>query len=495
VLDPSEIYSLSAGTPRIWRVRDLGAVHIGQAGPLLAESDGVFTMGELVLIEGSGFGKQPTVTIGQRPAELRWRTAGGGIIVRVPPGSAAGPQPLWVEADGRRAETAVNLQRLGLVLDSRRGQLHVVRIGGESGPAPTVQSAGAPLKLPGAHALALSADGAAAYILVRHGEVDDVAIIDLTAPAGPRVHDTRPLRHAAHSLLAAERAPTLAAVGASAVTLWDISEARRPAPWRPTELPDNAQGSQAAALDPAGTLLALALAEGNQVVFVELQAGHTQVRAQPAGQVAVVPLAKQPLLRSLRFASDGQTLWVTAGDNPASRALGHQPTRLVAIEIGAAGTTPDQPAASTERGPRPLTVQKTIELRDAGAPVQLTLGRALPIAAGTTIRTPPEKAAVFLTTVTPTVFEHAAGAESALWRSDGSGNASPLLSGKERLGGLDVSPDARLAVATRCSPGPVGLTVTVTSLAAGTTTSAALGPADEADMQPPFDHLTLSLQP
>ena len=170
VMDPSDIASLREGTPRISRVRDLGSVHIGQAGPLLAESDGVITMGELVLVEGSGFGKQPTVQIAGHPAELRWRTAGGGIVVQVPLGSASGEQPLWVEAGGQRAQTQVTLQRLGVILDARRGAVHVVRVGGEAGPAPTAQTVGQPLKLPGAHALN--------YVRVNGAEDDTVILLD-----------------------------------------------------------------------------------------------------------------------------------------------------------------------------------------------------------------------------------------------------------------------------------------------------------------------------
>ena len=486
VIDPTDIAAISEGAPHLRRVRDLGSVHIGQAGPLLGESDGVITMGELLLIEGSGFGKQPTVGIGTRPAELRWRTAGGGIVIQVPPGSQTGDQPLWVQAGGQRSEVKVTLQRLGVILDARRGQLHVVRVGGETEPSPNVHTVGQPLKLPGAHALTLSSDGAMAYVLVRRGETDDVAIVDLTAPQGPRVHDTRPLKHAAHSLLAAERAPTLAAIGPSSVTVWDIREPRRPAAWSPAELPEGTPAAHIAALDPSGTLLALAPDGGNQVVFIDIKPSQTAVSPRTIGQVTVLPLAKQPLLRSLRFAADGETLWVTSGDNAASRLMGHQPTRLSAVTVA-----PSDQAS----GERALTVWKTLELRDAGAPVQLTLGRALPVAAGTTIRTPPDKTTLFLTTVAPTGFAEPGSGDSALLRSDLTGNSTLLLGGKELRSGLDISPDARLAVATGVTPGPAGLTVTVANLAAGTTATIPLGAADEGDLKPPFDQLTLVMQP
>ena len=166
--------------------------------------------------------------------------------------------------------------------------------------------------------------------------------------------------------------------------------------------------------------------------------------------------------------------------------MGHQPTRLSAVAIGPA----DQAS-----GERAISVHKTLELRDAGVPIQLTVGRAQPVAAGTTIRTPPEKAALFLTTVAPAVFEQPAAADSAILRSDLGGNSTQLLGGKELRSGLDVSPDASLAVATNCTPGPTDLTVTAANLAVGTTTTIPLGAADEGDLKPPFEHLTLVMQP
>lgn len=498
VLSAADIGSLREGSPRIARVRDLGAAHIGRPGPLQAEPDGRIVMGELILIEGSGFGIQPAAGIGSRSGEILWRTSGGGIVMRVPVGSAAGRQTAWVQAGFRRTEAPVELHRIGLVLDTRRGKLHTVLVRGDADATPGVTAAGAPLDVPDARALAISPSGAAAYVLQHGGGApgggDRIAIVDLAAPGGPRITETRPLRHAVHSLVVAERDPVLAAVGPDQVTLWDLTEARRPAPWAPAPLPEEVQGAHAAALDPSGTLLGLAVAETNQVLLVRIKPGLAKVSPRLVGQIAALPSVRQPVLHSLRFSADGETLWLTSGDTVASRPAGHQPTRVTAIRIappsGEAGAAPAPDADRT------LEIRKTIELRDAGAPVRFSLARAQPVAAGSAIRTPPETSTLFLTTVAPAALDGKAPADGALLKSDLGGAVTPLVSGKEALVGLDVSPDAGLALLATAAAGPDGLQVAAVPTRSGAAPARlSLGAAESTTPAPPFDQYVVVLQP
>src|SRR5438270_6364530 len=62
VIEAREVPS-SLGAPSIDHVRDAGSARVPIAGPWKGEPDGVAVPGELVLIEGSNFGKQPTVQI------------------------------------------------------------------------------------------------------------------------------------------------------------------------------------------------------------------------------------------------------------------------------------------------------------------------------------------------------------------------------------------------------------------------------------------------
>lgn len=499
ILDPADIAGLRAGTPSISKVRDLGAVHIGKPGPLLGESDGVTHIGELLLIEGSGFGKLPTVGIAGRPAEVRWRTQGGGIVVQVPAGCAVGPQRLWVAAGGSRAEAPITLHRLAVVLDPRPGQqtLHALRVG--QGAAPV--SAGPPLSVGTATqkplSLALSADGAAAYVLLSPppqpaDAPSSVQVIDLVAAGGPKLTDTRKLRQRAHLLAAAESTGLLALVGDEDVTLWDVNEGRRPAGYLPSPLPKNAQKPWAAALHPRGSLLALALADSNDVVLVDvrLRPDRTGTRPRDLSVINALPEARMPLLHRLRFASDGDTLWLSSGDNAASTAFGHQPTRLSALVLSHAPADPQTgDAAPADPG---LSLLKTVELRTttggSGAPIDLAIARRPPIAAGTTIRMPPDKAAVFVSTLSGTqaassgpagatqVPGSATGAaptsgidlkiRGALLRGDLSGPAKavPTQAEPEIIAGLDLSPGAELLVSARVTPNSGQLRLSVTDL-------------------------------
>src|SRR4051812_6625843 len=69
IIEARELPS-AIGAPRISRVRDAGTVRVPSEGPWKGEEDGVATPGELVLIEGDNFGRQPTISIGGRATGL-----------------------------------------------------------------------------------------------------------------------------------------------------------------------------------------------------------------------------------------------------------------------------------------------------------------------------------------------------------------------------------------------------------------------------------------
>ncbi|MCS6912589.1 MAG: hypothetical protein RMK29_19825 [Myxococcales bacterium] len=486
VLDPADIVELSEGKPRIRRLRDLGGVHLGRPGPLHPEPDGAFTVGELILIEGSGFGRQPTVEIGGRPAEVLWRTAGGGIIVRIPAGVGVGPQPVAVSTATARAETLVPLRRLAVVLDVHQGVLHTVAVAGGSALPPQLGTVGQPRRLPGARHLVLAPTGAAAYVVQTAAAGDQVAIVDLASPEASRAAEVRPLAHRVQAVAAAAQAPVVAFVGDDQVTLWQVQSPRRPLPWNAAPLPEPARGAQAAALDPTGRLLALLLPEGNRVALCQVQPTERGVQPVLVAQAEVLPGARQRLLADLAFAPDGQSVWVLSGDVPAGRSAGHQPTRLSLLRLG----TSDREAGRMQGE---LSLVRTVELAEAGAPVQLRLARPPP-AAGTTIRSAPEGAVAFVTTVAPEALAGAAGGGTLL-RADSSGQTTVLYAGEELPGGLDLTPDGGVAVVGLVRPGSQGLAVLAAHTEMVSTLSIPLGAAAEAHRRPPFPSLRVAVQP
>jgi hypothetical protein len=290
-----------------------------------------------------------------------------------------------------------------------------------------------------------------------------VVIVDLTAAGGPTVRDQRPLRHRAEAILGASNAQTVAIVGDDQLTLWDVSEANRPSPWPAAMLPSELRGATTLALDPTGTLLAAGFAAKNEVALVEIRPGRSEVVPKEVARTVVLPLARRPLLHSLRFSSDGESLWALCGEARDNAAA--QSTQLVGVQIGG------KEAGETTRS---LHLGKPIEIRDGGAPLSLTVARSRPVQSGATIRTVPERSLVVFATAPRS--EGSQPQPGALFRVGGSGILKTVLSGTQLFPSVDLSPDAGLAVAAEQNgSGPLAITVADTELRS--TASLSLGTA------------------
>jgi hypothetical protein len=129
----------------------------------------------------------------------------------------------------------------------------------------------------------------------------------------------------------------------------------------------------------------------------------------------------------------GDTLWVATGDTARSRAAGPQPTQVFAARLEAAAG-----------GAATLTLARTLTLTDAQAPDRLSTGRTIPLASGSSIRLPPERATVFLAGQTRAAGDDAgAAAKGVILRVGAEDAASSLLVAPGRFGHPDLSPDGR----------------------------------------------------
>lgn len=519
VIEAREVYAAMGG-PRIKRVRDAGNARVPAAGAWAGESDGVFVPGEVVVVEGDNFGKQPTLSIGGRATQVLARTERGGIVARVPNGVRAGDVEVVVSQPKGRATHPLKLTRLAVVVHDGKVWVLDVSPGG-------LKVHGHPLDVPGARAVRLSADGSAAWVLGTEGGVDRLVTIDLTAPGGARVANAQALKHKASLLASAQDAEVVAAVGEGKVTLFVAQHPLWPAPHEPQELPAEVRAARTIALSPDGKVLALLISDGNKLSLVDVEAQRAVLRLVTT--VDLLPTERFPLVRDLAFAADGETLWVVSGWTPESPVP--QPTRLTAVrllfgETPAAETASASPEAQAvpagaQRG-RLLSVWRTQSVPGAAAPLSLTIARGQPVASGTTIRMPPEKAAVFVTSVNDALFKLAdldvgtpAGAKAAvkLWkppqpgmmvRADIFGGGGPLFTTPQILGAVDLTPDAQLVLGTsaRVTPSASGDGV---ALDFGVTFSPIwgnpapvflpLGPLAPRDLKPPFKIGDLRIQP
>jgi hypothetical protein len=369
--DPFDVAETSTA-PEITAIVDVGGGDVPLHGELGMEpSDGVAVIGEALWVRGRSFGRQPTVQVGGRPAAVLGRTRDGGLVVRVPPGTRAGSQPVAVSNEIGRGERPISVRRYAAVLAPGSGQLGWTDVGA-GGPISAGMTAVA-----GARWLALSSDGRAAYVAGAQAPAIDV--VDLPAPGTPRTIYRLDLGPggAVAGLAAAARAPVLAVVRAADVMLVDTSSPLHPARSTPRPLPRELRDARLVAVDLSsdGKLLALATEAGNQIFLLDL---GTPGRAPVAGTLSVVPEVRESVLCDIAFSPGGDTLWVLSGDTPRSAPVGPQPTELRAVRIGADANSLAH-----------LTVDRTVAIPDAARPTRLGVGRALPLARGAAIQLPP----------------------------------------------------------------------------------------------------------
>jgi WD40-like Beta Propeller Repeat len=425
----------SSSAPVVTEVADLGGGDVPLQGQLQVEaSDGVAVIGETLWIHGQAFGRQPAVTVGGQPAAVLARTRDGGILVRVPPLTPSGSQPLVVSNDVGKGEKPVTVRRYAAILSGDAGQIAWAEVTADGPVAAGVTA------VPGRRLLALSPDGRAAYLADTRRSVVDV--IDVPANGGPRIVYQLDLgKERVLGLAAAGRAWTVAVVRESDVVLLDVTSPLRPARSAPRALPPEVRDARivSADLSPDGKILAVAGEQGNRVTLLDML---PRGQAPIAAVVAILPDVRESVLSDLAFSPVGDTLWTASGDTPRSRASGPQPTQVFAVRV-----------QTDAQGQVSLRVTRVVTIHDAQAPARLSTGRARPLASGSAIRLPPERATVFLTAQARPQADADDKMESppvppgVVFRLGAEDAATAAINGPGRIGQPDLSPDGRWLLA------------------------------------------------
>jgi hypothetical protein len=471
----------ASSSPEVTEVNDVGGGDVALTGTLAMQApDGVAVIGETLWIRGRSFGRQPAVTVGGRPAAVLSRTRDGGIVVRVPPATASGSQPVAVSNEVGRGERPIAVRRYAAVLAPGAGEVAWSELGAD-GPIAAGTTAA-----PGARWLALSSDGRAAYVAEAGRSV--VHVVELPAPGGPKIVYRVDLgNEPVVALATAGRAPVLAAVRENDVLLLDTTSPLRPARTAPRPLPPEIRKAKvvAADLSPDGKLLAVATAEGNRVALLDLV---PRAKTAVAGDLAVLPDVRASVLVDVAFSPVGDTLWVLSGDTPRSRASGPQPAELRAVRLG---TSPESLSK--------LEVARAVTVGTAQDPARIGVGRAMPLVSGAAIRLPPERATVFFAAATKAATEESGAVrEGAIFRVGAEDAATVVIAAAGKLGMPDLSFDGRwllapvaaadgsvrvLSVAVDGRPAPAPAPVDAVRAGAGETPAAAR-PSPQLRIQP-----------
>lgn len=499
----------ASGSPKITRIRDAGTAMVPREGSIEAITDGFASPGELLVVEGSGFGRLPTVTIGGRPTAVLARTRGDGIVIRVPGGSDTGLVDLQVSTPSGVARLAVQLRRLGAVLSAEK--LHFIVVGKDA-----VTVLPGEIMINGARAVRVDSTGGAALVLADTNEGSRVVVVDL-GRAEPSMLGSLPVPHRGAAIAVATFAPRIAVVGDGKLSILDTTSLRRPVLYEAASLPKDVRGIRAAELSPDGRVLALLLAEGNRVVALDVTAPTSP---QLISTVEILPNERLSLVRDIAFSPDGQTLWVVSG---ASADTHPQviPTRITAVRLLAAyadgapieGSDGKPQPRSIPSGPirRLLAVWKTQTVTGAGAPLSISVGHP-PQAGGSAIRATPESATIFLTAVKDSLLELKSGRvdlarlkkvlaapnPGMVARADLSSGGGPIATTHELLGALAVPAGDRRAIALAVHLADAALELGVASVSLdgqATVAFTRLAAIEPSAIHPPFLLGDLAIQP
>ncbi|HEU5056146.1 MAG TPA: hypothetical protein VFU21_06465 [Kofleriaceae bacterium] len=412
--------------PKIAKVTDLGDVPaLPPRGDLpVKDSDGKFAVGELVLIEGSGFGKLPSVKIGGAPLAIEARTGNGGVVGRIPAGIDSGAAEVTVSSGGGRDATTIEVERHGLLVDRATGNVHVVAFGADDRVAVRASFA-----MPGAVATAFAPGGGIAYVAANppSGSVATVHVIAMTAAGGPKLLRQRHLPIPRVSAIATARsAPVGAVAGSGKLVVLDLSVPRGPTPGTPFPLVGD---GSAVAVHPKGIRAVVLSPRDNHLTPVDLARPAAPRVEQP---VDLLPGEREPMSIDVEFAPGGDEAWAVVGDRKESVAGGTHPTRLVVI--------------SWETGePKVL---RAAELGAAGAPLAVGIGQTESIGSGTAIRSTRRRAPIVVATVNQKLWsddpENAPSKLQDLGQlvaADLDGKAQVLLTQTSLFGDPQVTPD------------------------------------------------------
>ncbi len=319
----------SAGTPKIERIIDLGALPLAESGSLdKSHSDGKLSPGEWCGVVGRGLGADATVTLAGRALPVEGYLKGGGLLVRVPRGlSPRVAHTLQVTTPGGQAERRVMVHGTLVAAGTHGGEVVFIDITPKAPDALSGQRTVVELD-DEVEAVVISPSGALLYAVPAPTTWLDpdtgqtvqrakAVIFHLGAKDHPRRHGSINLDlPAAASALFMPAEHLLAAVCGHRLVVLDVSKPGTADRVAVLDLPTN-QGRPTAYTEvemlAGGRRTALLEIHGNRVVFVDL-AHPTAPRL--VGSLGLAGSVNIPLSIDLaRVPGDPDGLWVLMGLN------------------------------------------------------------------------------------------------------------------------------------------------------------------------------------
>ncbi len=322
--------------PEITRVLDLGDGEVPTAGNIqLIGMNSEAVIGELLYLEGLQFGRGPSVAIGGLPAMVLARTAGGGILVRVPQGVPAGEQNIVVSTPRGISTKSFKFRRFAAA--GSPGQKMVSLMEAPSFGEVHKIDAGEPA------AMAFSRTKPLLYIVTQtdyqcrekagSGCIPKLLTVDLTMADFPVIQkqDLIPGFVLDFSL---DREQDMALVATTTGMQMISLEYRSPIVYRRTAWPSSVPSTDvlSAILSPDGKTAAVLLGQDNQLALFDVSVPDVP---KPGPMVKLLPQEKAPLVKTMAFFStrNNQVLYIAFGDTPQSLVVGYHAGGILVTEL------------------------------------------------------------------------------------------------------------------------------------------------------------------
>ncbi|PKN47659.1 MAG: hypothetical protein CVU59_02120 [Deltaproteobacteria bacterium HGW-Deltaproteobacteria-17] len=340
ITNSMDLSEASSG-PKVTRILDLGNAEVPTAGDVIRTGmNAQAVIGELLFVQGSEFGRGPSVSIGGLPTAVLARTENGGILVRVPVGVPAGTQNVVVSThkgvsslpfEFRRfaAAGSPGNSKISLMEAPAFKEISTIDIGAD--PAAIEFSRTKPMMYIVTQTPAPCRDKPAGTDCVPH-----LLTVDLTLPDFPVVQKQRLVSGYVLNFSLArtqDRALVATSGGLQVVSL----EYRTPIVHQKASWTAKTPGKDVleALISPDGKTAAVLLRTENRLALFDVSVPDVP---KEGPQINLLPEEKAPLVKTMAFhgTRSTQTLYVAGGDTPESLVVGWHPGVILATELTSA---------------------------------------------------------------------------------------------------------------------------------------------------------------
>ncbi|MGM0596040.1 MAG: hypothetical protein ACQES9_03295 [Myxococcota bacterium] len=321
----------ASGKPVLSKIIDYGSYKLPVSGKIKEfKGDNKAFIGEILVLRGENFGRQPTVMVAEKPTPVLLRLADGGIVIRVPGQIPSGEQEIVVSTNDGITSKKINIVRVAAAQAPGSSKTLLF----DSLNWKTIKK----FKFGKVLNVVFHTEKPFLYLTTAAKGKFQLITIDIAAQPGPKVVDKKKIKQKKLIRFGiSQNSQVLFAVVDTGVVIYNLENPSYPRAHsfqKFANLKDKGKILDAA-VSPDSKTLALLLSKNNLLKFFDVQVPDNIKEGQ---EINVLPEAKVSLLKKLYFTSSqtDQNLWVLTGDTDESLKVGYHSSDMVKYEVKSA---------------------------------------------------------------------------------------------------------------------------------------------------------------